>query len=67
MTLNFKGAIMDKETKYQISVLDMQIGGLELKLALSHHLKDWEKIQLRREIDDLRNERLGLKGAFRLS
>lgn len=58
---------MDKETKYQISVLDMQIGGLELKLALSHHLKDWEKIQLRREIDDLRNERLGLKGAFRLS
>lgn len=67
MTLNFKGAIMDKEIKYQISVLDMQIGGLELKLALSHHLKDWEKIKLRREIDDLRDKRLGLKGAFRLS
>lgn len=58
---------MDKEIKYQISVLDMQIGGLELKLALSHHLKDWEKIKLRREIDDLRDKRLGLKGAFRLS
>jgi hypothetical protein len=65
--LSFKGVIVDKETKYQISLLDMQIGGLELKLALSHHLADWEKAKIRGEINDLRDKRLALKGAFRLS
>jgi hypothetical protein len=65
--LSFKGVIVDKETKYQISLLDMQIGGLELKLALSHHLADWEKAKIRGEINDLRDKRLHLKGAFKLS
>ena len=58
---------MDKETQYQISVLDMQIEGLELKFALSIHFTDWEKAKLRGEINDLRDKRLYLKGAFRLS
>ena len=58
---------MDKETKYQIALLDMKIEGLELKFALSHHLTDWEKAKLRGEINDLRDKRLYLKGAFRLS
>lgn len=61
------GLIVDKETKFQIALLDMKIEGLELKFALSHHLTDWEKAKLRGEINDLRDKRLYLKGAFRLS
>ena len=45
----------------------MKIGGLELKLALGHHLTDWEKAKIGGEINDLRDKRLYLKGAFRLS
>ena len=62
-----RGLIVDKETKYQIALVEMQIGGLELKFALSHSLTDWEKAKLRGEINYLRDKRLYLKGAFRLS
>jgi ABC-type polysaccharide/polyol phosphate transport system ATPase subunit len=56
-----------KEIKNQISLIDMQIGGLELKLGLGHKLTEQEKIVLRGEIMGLRDKRLALKGAFRLS
>ena len=67
MSILMEDLIVDKETKYQIALVEMQIGGLELKFALSHSLTDWEKTKLRGEINDLRDKRLALKGMFRLS
>jgi hypothetical protein len=56
----------NKEIKYQKSLIDMKLGGLELKLALTHGLLDDEKQNILKEINTLKDKRLALS-AFRLS
>ena len=64
----YGGVVMDKqELKYQVALIDMQIGGLELRLGLTHGLSESEKQSIRDQISSLRDKRLYLKGAFRLS
>ena len=57
----------NKELKYELALIDMKIGGLELKLGLDHKLSELEKVSIRGEIMGLRDKGSNLKGAFRLS
>jgi hypothetical protein len=56
-----------KELNYEIALIDMRLGGLELKLGLKHGITETEKQSIINEISTLKDKRLGLKGAFRLS
>jgi hypothetical protein len=67
MTLNFKVAIMDKETQFNINLIDVKIGLKELALATNLELDEWQRHKIMTDINDLKDLRLGLKGAFRLS
>jgi hypothetical protein len=67
MTLNFKGAIMDKDKAFNIALIDVKIGLKQLVLDDNLELSEVERHRLEVEISDLKDKRLGLKGAFRLS
>jgi hypothetical protein len=58
---------MDKETQFNIDLIDLKIGLKELALATNLELDEWQRHKIMTDINDLKDKRLGLKGAFRLS
>ena len=56
----------NKEIKDQKTWIDIEIGGLELRLAMSHGISDTDKQSILDKISTLRSKRLALS-AFRLS
>ena len=58
---------MDIMVQFEIDCIDLKIGLKELALATNLDLDEWERHKINSDINDLKDKRLGLKGAFRLS